>query len=472
VQNNTKSKGMSPRPPARGGPKPAAAPKSASGRRPASNVIEGLKTRDVAVSAIYTVMVEHRPFDEAFTRAAASRDLHARDRAFARLIATTVLRHRGSLQAVLSTYLAKPLPERMGRLDEILLAATAQLLLLQTPPHAAISLAVDQCRADTSAKRFANLANAVLRRISESGLARIGSLDNVTLTFPDWLLSRWTETYGAEAARQIARASLVEPALDLTVKADPEQWAEKIGAVVLPTGSVRCAQAGRIEELPGYLDGAWWVQDAAAALPVKLFGDVSDLSVLDLCAAPGGKTAQLAAAGADVTAVDKSAGRLSRLSENLSRLGLKATTTVADALTYDAGKQYDAVLLDAPCTSTGTIRRHPDILSLKRPEDVAALAALQTKLLDHAATLLKPGGVLVYCTCSLEPEEGEKQVAAFLQNHPDITRRPIMLDRETVPMSWRTSDGDLRTLPTHFADLPEGLQGLDGFFAASLVKSC
>ena len=471
MQNNENSKGAASRSfEARAKKRPSAA-KPVTGRRPAQNT-EGLKTRDVAVSALYTVLVEHRPFDEAFARAAAARDLPGRDRAFARLIATTALRHRGSLQAVLSTYLAKPLPERMGRLDEILLAAAAQLLLLDTPPHAAISLAVDQCRADTSAKRFANLANAVLRRMSESGHGRLASLDNVSLTFPDWLIARWTNTYGAALARQIARASLVEPALDLTVKSDPEQWAEKIGAVVLPTNSVRCAQAGRVEDLPGYLEGAWWVQDAAAALPVKLLGGVAGLSVLDLCAAPGGKTAQLAAAGADVTAVDKSAGRLARLSENLSRLGLSATTAVSDALTFAAETQFDAVLLDAPCTATGTIRRHPDILSLKRPEDVGALAALQKKLLDHAATLLKPGGVLVYCTCSLEPEEGESQIAEFLARHPNFARRPIMLDRETIPISWRTSDGDLRTLPTHFDDLPQGLQGLDGFFAASLVKSC
>ncbi|RUP00058.1 MAG: methyltransferase domain-containing protein [Hyphomicrobium sp.] len=449
---------------------------SAPGKRPAGRrpvpVIEGLKTRDVAVSALYTVLVEHRPFDDAFARAAASRDLPARDRAFARLIATTALRYRGALQAVLSTYIAKPLPERMGRLDEILLAAAAQLLLLGTPPHAAISLAVDQCRADTAAKRFANLANAVLRRVSESGQGRFADLDNVALTFPGWILSRWTETYGAGAARQIARASLVEPALDLTVKSNPEEWASRIGAVVLPTGSIRCAEAGRVDELPGFVEGAWWVQDAAAAIPVKMLGDVRGLSVVDLCAAPGGKTAQLAAAGADVTAVDKSAGRLSRLSENLARLSLTARTVVSDALTFRPETQYDAVLLDAPCTATGTIRRHPDILYLKRPEDVAALAALQKNLLESAAELLKPGGVLVYCTCSLEPEEGERQVSAFLDRHQDFTRRPIMLDQDTVPMSWRTPEGDLRTLPSHFADLPEGLRGLDGFFAASLVKSC
>ncbi|MFT3732827.1 MAG: transcription antitermination factor NusB [Hyphomicrobium sp.] len=469
MKDITKSRKSAAQPgPARAG---RVSPGPAAGRRGAQTN-DGLKTRDVAVSALYTVLVERRPFDEAFSRAAAARDLPARDRAFARLIATTALRQRGALQAMLSTYLAKPLPERMGRLDEILLAAVTQLLILKTPPHAAISLAVDQCRADRSAKRFANLANAVLRRVSESGQGRLSSLDNVALTFPDWMLSRWTDAYGAATARQIARASLIEPALDLTVKSDPEAWAAKIGAVVLPTGSVRCAEAGRIEDLPGYTEGAWWVQDAAAALPIKLFGDVAGQSVLDLCAAPGGKTAQLAAAGADVTAVDKSSGRLARLTENLSRLGLTAKTVVSDALTFPTGKAFDAILLDAPCTATGTIRRHPDVLYLKRPEDIPALAALQAKLLDHATELLKPGGTLVYCICSLEPEEGEQQVAAFLARHLNFTRRPVMLDEMTVPMSWRTEGGDLRTLPTHFADLPEGLQGLDGFFAATLVKSC
>jgi 16S rRNA (cytosine967-C5)-methyltransferase len=446
-------------------------PREASPPRPRA-LIEGQAARDVAVSALYEVLVHHRPFDDSFVRAAASRDLPQRDRAFARLIATSVLRHRGALQAVLNTYLEKPLPDHVGRLEQILLAAAAQLLLLHTPPHAAISLAVDQCRADRIGKRFANLTNAVLRRLSESGQGRFASLDNVSLTFPDWLLERWTRAYGAHEARQMARASLIEPALDITITSNPDEWSEKLEAVVLPTGSLRRVSAGRIEDLPGYDDGAWWVQDAAAALPARLLGDVTGLAVADLCAAPGGKTAQLASAGARVTAVDKSAGRLTRLQENLSRLRLSAETAVADALTFAPDMRFDAVLLDAPCTSTGTIRRHPDILHLKRPEDVAALAALQKKLLEHAATLLKPGGTLLYCTCSLEPEEGEAQIADFLTSHSDFTRRPMALDTETVPLSWRTPDGDLRTRPTAFAELPEGYRGLDGFFASALQKSC
>lgn len=462
-----KSSGHSARP-AKGAPKRGPARSKSPETRAG---IDGLPARDTAVSALFTVLVEKRPFEDAFAKAASARALAPRDRAFARLMATTVLRNRGSLQAVLKTYLAKPLPEHLGRLEHILLAAAAQLLLLQTPPHAAISLAVDQCRADRNGRRFGNLVNAVLRRLSESGSGRLASLDNVMLTFPEWLLDRWGRTYGIAEARQIARASLSEPPLDITVKSDAEAWASRLNGVVLPTGSIRCSHVGRIEDLDGYADGAWWVQDAAAALPVKLLGDVSGLSALDLCAAPGGKTAQLAAGGARVVSVDKSAGRLARLQENLQRLGLSADVSTADAQSFTSDTLFDVVLLDAPCTATGTIRRHPDILYLKRPEDVAALAALQARLLRQASRLVKPGGTLLYCTCSLEPEEGEEQIAAFLVEHGDFRRRPIQLDETVIPLLWRTADGDLRTLPSYFSDLPEGLRGLDGFFAATLVKS-
>jgi len=443
------------------------------GLKPSASVAssDGLAARDVAVSALFSVLVEKRPFEDVFAKAAATRDLAPRDRAFARLIATTVLRNRGSLQAVLRTYLEKPLPEHLGRLEQILLAATAQLLLLQTPPHAAISLAVDQCRADRSGRRFGNLVNAVLRRLSESGSGRFASLDNVMLTFPDWLLDRWSRTYGVAEARHVVRASLSEPPLDITVKSDADAWASRLNGIALPSESIRCSHVGRIEELEGYADGAWWIQDAAAALPVKLLGDVSGLSALDLCAAPGGKTAQLAAGGARVVAVDKSAGRLARLKENLQRLGLSAEVSVADAQSFTSETTFDIVLLDAPCTATGTIRRHPDILYLKRPEDIAALAALQTNMLRQAATLVKPGGTLLYCTCSLQPEEGEDQIEAFLTEHRDFRRRPIALAETVIPLVWRTADGDLRTLPSYFSELPEGLRGLDGFFASMLIKS-
>lgn len=431
----------------------------------------GMIARDVAVSALFSVFVEKRAFEDVFNKAAEARDLESRDRGFARLIAATVLRHHGELRAVIGRFLEKPLPERQGRLEQILLAAAAQLLFLDTPPHAAISLAVDQCRADSAAKRFASLTNAVLRRVSREGREHLKTLDPVALNIPGWLLARWQTAYGLDAARAIAKASLQEAALDLTVKTDALKWADILGGVALGSGSVRIRAAGRIEDLAGYDDGVWWVQDAAAALPAKLLGDISGKEVADLCAAPGGKTAQFAAAGALVTAIDKSPGRLNRLKENLARLGLDAETSVADAAAFAPGRTFDAILIDAPCTATGTIRRHPDILILKRDEDVAALAALQARILEGVAASLKPGGTLVYCTCSLEPEEGVAQIDMFLANHPEFRRAPIDALAIGIDPAWISPEGDLRTLPSHLAELPEGMTGMDGFFAAKLVRA-
>lgn len=427
--------------------------------------------RDVAVSALFSVFVEKRAFEDVFNKAAEARDLESRDRGFARLIAATVLRHHGELRAVIGRFLEKPLPERQGRLEQILLAAAAQLLFLDTPPHAAISLAVDQCRADSAAKRFASLTNAVLRRVSREGREHLATLDPVALNIPGWLMKRWQAAYGPDSARAVALASLQEAALDLTVRSDPEGWASHLGGIALSSGSVRIKSAGRIEDLSGYEDGAWWVQDAAAALPAKLLCDIAGMEVADLCAAPGGKTAQLAAAGARVTAIDKSPGRLNRLKENLARLGLDAETSVADAADFAPGRKFDAILVDAPCTATGTIRRHPDILILKRDEDIAALAALQRRILEGAADALKPGGTLVYCTCSLEPEEGGAQIDAFLAARPEFRRAPIDAAATGIDQAWISPQGDLRTLPSQLADLPEGMTGMDGFFAAKLVRA-
>lgn len=454
--------------PAKAAANTAVRPRTSSRPLPAT---DGLMARDLAVSAVFAVMVEHRAFDDAFARAAETRPLAARDRAFARAIASTVLRRHGELKAVLNRFLQKPLPEKQGRLEAVLLSAAAQLLVLQTPPHAAISLAVDQCHGDSAAERFAKLANAVLRRVSAEGPAILATLDATALNIPPWLLGRWRETYGEDLARRIASASLAEPALDLTVKGDGGQWAKTLSATQLPTGSLRLAEAGRIEELPGYDEGAWWVQDAAAALPAKLMGDINGRDVLDMCAAPGGKTAQLAMAGARVTALDKSPGRLKRLVSNLQRLGLAAETVTGDAADHVSDKLYDAVLVDAPCTSTGTIRRHPDVMHLKRDEDVAALTALQARILDHAAGLVKPGGRLIYCTCSLEADEGPRQIDAFLEQNAGFSRIPVIAGEGGIEAAWINAQGDLRTLPCHLDELPPGQRGMDGFFAARLQKA-
>lgn len=439
-------------------------------KKPAPPAAEGRAARDAAVEALFGVLVQGRSFDDALARSSEKRTLEPRDRAFARAVAASALRHRGSLNHVIAQFLEKPLPKETGRLEPILLSAAAQLLILKTPPHAAISLAVDQTRTDHKARRFDKLANAILRRVSEKGSAILANADTAKLDIPPWLYARWTSAYGSEAAHAIAEASLREAALDITVKDDAPLWAKKLAGKVLPTGSIRLAPGGRVEDLPGFSQGAWWVQDAAAALPAKLLGDVKGLAIADLCAAPGGKTAQLAAQGARVTAIDVSQERLERLRSNLARLQLAAETVAADATSWTPGPIFDAILVDAPCTATGTIRRHPDILHLKRPEDARQLASVQGAILKAAAQALKVGGKLVYCTCSLEPEEGPKQVEDFLRHNPDFER--ICIDESLIggQSQLLTPAGELRTFPHHFSEFAEGQQGLDGFYAAVLRK--
>lgn len=396
--------------------------------------------------------------------------LEARDRAFARLLAASVLRRHGELAAVLKTFITKPLPAKTGSLWPILLSTTAQLLLLKTPAHAAINTAVDDCRADRDARHFAGLANAVLRRVASEGAGVLAALDPVSLNIPDWMLERWQAAYGSGTAAKLARASLEEAALDISVKEDPRQWAERLGGKLLQTGSVRVSGAGRVEDLPGYEDGGWWVQDAAAALPARLLGDVRGRKVADLCAAPGGKSAQLAVAGAHVTAVDQSPARIVRMKENFKRLSLPCRVIEADAATWDPGELFDAVLIDAPCSATGTIRRHPDILHIKRRADIDTLAGLQANLIDQASRLVRPGGLLVYCTCSLEMEEGEQQITRFLERTVDFERLPVNAGEHHWNADWITPHGDLRTLPHYDAGEQETQPGMDGFFAARLKR--
>jgi 16S rRNA (cytosine967-C5)-methyltransferase len=434
----------------------------------------GLQARRIAISLVTEVLSRRRPFDEAFEQAAAHEsfaELSPRDRAFARAIAATTLRRKGQLSEIIKRFIAKPLPEKRGRLDAILLCAAAQLVFLKTPPHAVINLAVFQVREDRQARRFSRLANAVLRRVSEQGAAIALEQDAARLNTPDWLWESWSAAYGAEDAARIAGQHLNEPPLDLTVKSDPEGWAGRMGGVVLPGGSVRLRGKGRIEELEGFGDGEWWVQDVAASLPAKMLGDMRGLRVADLCAAPGGKTAQLAHAGAAVTAVDISEKRLHRLRANLARLQLVAETVAADILEWTPAEPFDAVLLDAPCSATGTIRRNPDIPHLKSAADVAAQAELQRKMLARALDLVRPGGVLVFCTCSLQPAEGPEQIAQLLGARGDIRLAPAEPQEIGGRPEWIDEHGALRTLP-HYLQLSDpDLSGMDGFYAARLVKS-
>jgi 16S rRNA (cytosine967-C5)-methyltransferase len=436
----------------------------------------GLAARELAVRLVAGVLLDQRPFEQVLAEASArpqTAALEPRDRALARAVASTVLRRQGELEHVLNAFLARPLPADHGRVWPILLMGAAQLVCLEMPAHAVVDLAVEITRRDRSAHRFAKLVNAVLRRVAERGAGLLAHQDRVRLDIPDWLWQRWSSAYGPDAARRIAEASLTEAALDISVKpggATGAAWAERLGGRLLPTGSIRVASHGRIEDLPGYAEGAWWVQDAAAALVTRVAGDVTGRSVADLCAAPGGKTAGLAAAGALVTAVDVSGARLVRLRENLARLSLAAEVVEADAATWSPDRAFDVVLLDAPCTATGTIRRHPDILRLKRAEDVARMAQLQRLMLAHAASLVRPGGLLVYSTCSLEPEEGPMQIAALLATRPDFERVPITAVEIGAAPNWFTPDGELRTLPFHGPQEPPGLAGMDGFFVARLRR--
>jgi 16S rRNA (cytosine967-C5)-methyltransferase len=383
-------------------------------------------------------------------------------------VIATVLRRLGTLRALLATFLEKGFPAEAPRTETILLIGAAQILWLDVPDHAAVDLSVRLAQADRRAARYAGLINAVLRRVAQSREAKLPA--RATRDTPEWLVKRWTKSYGAETARLIAEANGHEPALDLTVKGNAETWAERLRGRVVATGSVRTVAQGDIALLPGFTEGAWWVQDAAASIPARLLGDVRGLEVVDLCAAPGGKTAQLAYAGARVTAVDRSAGRLMRLSENLTRLSLQAQTVAADVLEWQGGP-FDAALLDAPCSSTGTIRRHPDVPWLKSETDLATLTSLQQRLLDRAIDLLKPGATLVYCVCSLEPEEGVNQITALLARNAGVARKPITPQEVFGHAEFVTADGDLRTLPLHLPDPDPRWGGLDGFYAARLVKT-
>ncbi|HEY7083815.1 MAG TPA: transcription antitermination factor NusB [Hyphomicrobiaceae bacterium] len=436
----------------------------------------GLVARALAVQLVAGVLMEARPLEQVLGECAVSSEfavMAPRDRALARAVAATVLRRQGELEHVLKAFLERPLPVNKGRLWPILLTGAAQLVSLGMPPHAVVDLAVEITRRDRGARRFAKLVNAVLRRVGERGPELIRGQDATRLNVPDWLWQRWSRSYGPELARRIGEASLHEAPLDVTIKAggdSPAAWAERLGGRVLSTGSVRLTHHGRIEDLPGYGDGAWWVQDAAAALVVAAAGDVAGKSAADLCAAPGGKTAALAAGGAKVTAVDVSRARLARLGENLARLRLCADVIEADAAHWSPGRTFDVVVLDAPCTATGTIRRHPDILRLKRAEDVARMVQLQRAMLAQAATLVGPSGLLVYSTCSLEPEEGVMQIADFLKERTDFERVPIVAAEIGAEAEWITAQGELRTLPCYLQQDAEELSGLDGFYVARLRR--
>ncbi|WP_246744779.1 RsmB/NOP family class I SAM-dependent RNA methyltransferase [Methylocystis sp. Sn-Cys] len=431
----------------------------------------GLPARLAAASIIGDVIQGGHRLDECFSPQAVPNrlaGLEPRDVALTRSIATVSLRRLGVIRHALGDLLEKGLPRQAGRLEYTLIAAAAQLLFLEAADHAAIDLAVRATKLEPKTGAYSGVVNGVLRNLLRRrdeflALAASGEHDA-----PPWLAQRWRKAYGEAGARAIIAMHMQEPPLDVSVKSDPQGWAERLDGVVLPTGSVRLKTRTPITELAGYSDGEWWVQDAAAALPARLLATKPDERVLDMCAAPGGKTAQLALTRAHVVALDRSAERLKLLAANLSRLDLHADVAVADATGYQA-QPFDAILIDAPCSATGTSRRHPDVPWTKKPGDIETLAALQAKMLARAALLTKAGGRLVYCTCSLEPEEGEQQIAAFLRRNPDFRREPVTT-AEGIPAEFINRDGDLRTVPSFWPNDDARLAGIDGFFASRLVR--
>jgi 16S rRNA (cytosine967-C5)-methyltransferase len=425
----------------------------------------GQPARQLALDALIAVQRRNRSLEDALTEEA-NYPLEARDRGFTRALVTTCLRRRGEIASVLGQLVPKPLPKSAGPAPEILSLLVAELLFMKVPAHAAVSSAVNIAASDRNAQAFRGLINAVGRKLAAHGDQLLDPAKAGRLNTPDWLYASWVNAYGADVALAIAQAHLGEAPLDISVKRNPAIWAEKLEAEILPTGTLRRWGGGRVEALEGFHDGEWWVQDAAAALPPHLFGPVAGRRVLDLCAAPGGKTLSLAQAGAKVTAIDRTANRLARLKENLKRTKLDAQIIEADGTLYHADQPFDFILVDAPCSSTGTIRRHPDVAWAKTPEDVASLVRLQDRLLDQAVQNLAPGGVLIFSTCSIQPQEGPERIERLLAQHPSLTRKPITAGDVFGLDEIVTPAGDLRALPCHLARSG----GLDGFFAGRLTR--
>lgn len=428
----------------------------------------GLYPRQVAYDILGQVLGQKNPLDQTLARHKNFNTLESRDRNLTRMIVATILRRKLQMDKLIELAQDKPQQLRPSNIYYFLYIGIAQLLFMDVPDHAAVDVTVRLAEAEKM-ERQKGLINAILRRIGREGKENLSKMDMVQTTIPQWLLELWIKDYGLSEAAKIAEYSLHEAPTDISLKENNPLWAEKLEGKFLPTGSLRRQSGGSVIDLEGFHDGDWWVQDASAALPAKLFGNLKDEIVIDMCAAPGGKTSQLAAAGAKVIALDRSAKRMERLAENMIRLGfkLKVEIVIADGAMWQPSEPVDAVLLDAPCSATGTIRRHPDVMHLKSAQDIARLNDLQMKLLENAAKMIKPDGVLIYCTCSLQKSEGERQIDQFLANNPDLTRKAITPDEVGGLTELITKDGDVRVLPYHLKD--QG--GMDGFYVARLVKT-
>lgn len=430
-----------------------------------------IHARRAALHLLQDIFIKRHNLDQVFDESAEFNGLVVRDRAFVKMLVTTVIRRLGQIDDLIRKALSRPgQPLNPPILEYILRLGVAQLVFMHVPDHAAVNTSVQLTEVEGHG-RMKGFVNAILRRIAADGKDWTTRQDIARLNTPEWLLKIWIEDFGLRSAIDIALANTVEPPLDVTLK-KPEtfnDWLEPLLAKQLPTGSLRLSQHKLVQDLPGFADGMWWVQDAAAAIPARLFGNIEGQTVYDLCAAPGGKTSQLASLGANVIAVDRSAKRLVRLTENMRRLRLDdhVKTEVADAAVWKPREEANFILLDAPCSATGTIRRNPDVPWLKTFSDLNSLVDLQARLLVNALNMLNVGGTLIYCTCSLQKAEGENQIERMLQtNAGRIERAPIATGEVGGMNELITAQGDLRIFPSHLGNLG----GMDGFFVSRLRR--
>ncbi|MES2728654.1 MAG: 16S rRNA (cytosine(967)-C(5))-methyltransferase RsmB [Pseudomonadota bacterium] len=433
---------------------------------------DALQSRYVALTLLGQCLDQQKPLDQLLDNDTALLRLDSRDRAFVRAIVLTALRHLGQVDDIIRRSVERPDQKiQPAHLHHLLRVAVTQLVFLDVPPHAAVNTAVDICDR-LGLMRLKGFVNAILRRVAQSGKAITGTQDAARLNTPSWLLESWIKTYGLQVAIKTCEANMIEPDLDLTIR-DQSQlayWAETLGAQILPNGTLRRYDGGAVPDFPGFSAGTWWVQEAAASLAAPLLKPQAGDVILDMCAAPGGKAAQLAASGATVVAMDRSASRMRLLRDNMARLGLEelVTQTIADAATWRAAHQaqFTKILIDAPCSATGTLRRQPDTAWLKLPQDVDRLAAVQARILENAVALLAPGGTLVYCTCSLQAAEGEDQIAALLAKDKTMIRVPIQPEEVPGLTDALNVNRELRIMPWMWPDLG----GVDGFFISRLRK--
>ena len=388
--------------------------------------------------------------------------LPAQDRARATRLASATLRYAGRADYALKPFLQTPPPDHV---QNILRLGVCEMMQFDAPPHGVINTLVALCAQERKAKGYKGLVNAVLRKSEQ---AARGKWDKMPVpALPKWLRKPLISAYGNSAVMAIETAHMRGAQADFSVRKseNPQKWAEALGGAVLPNGTIRVQNAGQISALMGYDAGAWWVQDAAAAMAVQILRPAAGAHILDLCAAPGGKTLQMASAGANVTAVDNNTHRLKRLYENITRMGLEAKITVqkADVLNFKAAP-FDAVLLDAPCSGTGTLRRHPDLAFVRDGVGLEKLIQTQAKMLRAVAKLTKRGGRLVYCTCSLLPQEGEQQAVQFLKTHPNFTIDTSAHD--WIDSAWRSAEGGLRLRPDYWSEWG----GMDGFYIACFQR--